>query len=489
MKGLKKFLTGILAGAMALTMTLSAGTAMTAKAANGTITIGNAVPGQKYNAYRVFDYVPANEAQAENGGVYKLASKFSGLTNYTYDNDGNNVAMSSFFTVGDNDILSTTGLSTEDDAKVFGKAVLAYAKAKGIENDGSAVANDDGEATIQVSEYGYYVIDSSLGSAVGIDTTTPNATIKEKNSVPELKKEVTSATNSSTVYTDKAGNNAQIGDTVEFTITADLKAGGRGYVITDKLTPGLTLIPVENSNVSFSDSVTLDFSINNDYVADDGKKGFQITFNGEPSANTTVTVTYKAVLNKDAVIAADKNINEAYLIYGNKTETTHVTTETMTYPLQIKKIAKGDTTEKVLAGAEFNVYREFDNSQVMFTKISDTEYKVDPEGSVDTIVTVADTALTISGLNAENYVLVETKAPEGYNLLESSVGEHKHAQQVTVATTSTTEAIQVEKVEDGTGLTLPSTGGIGTTIFYIIGGLLIVAAVVFFVVRRKNDAE
>ena len=166
----------------------------------------------------------------------------------------------------------------------------------------------------------------------------------------------------------------------------------------------------------------------------------------------------------------------------------------MTYPLQIKKVAKGDTTEKVLPGAEFEVYRAFDKSQIKFTKISDTEYKVDPDGGVETIVTVAETPVTVKGLNAENYILVETKAPQGYNLLESSVKladgtEYKHAQQVTVSTTSTTNAIQVEKVEDGTGLTLPSTGGIGTTIFYIVGGILIVAGAAYFIVRRKAAAK
>ena len=165
----------------------------------------------------------------------------------------------------------------------------------------------------------------------------------------------------------------------------------------------------------------------------------------------------------------------------------------MTYPLQIKKIARGDASEKVLPGAEFQVIREFDNSVVKLTKVSDTEYKVDPEGTVEAIVTVTETPVTVEGLNAENYVLVETKAPQGYNLLESSVTvngtEYKHAQQVTVSNTSNTAKAQVAIVEDGTGLTLPSTGGIGTTIFYIIGGILVVAGIAYFIVRRKADAE
>ena len=487
MNRIKKLIVGFLVSAMVL------GMAITAYAASGTITIGNANAGQTYDAYRVFDFVPADEGNLQDsGGIYKLASKFSGLPSYTYDNDGSSVAMSSFFTVGDNDILDTSGLATEDDVKVFGKAVLAYVKANGIANDGSTTASEEGVATISVSEYGYYVVDSSLGSAVSVNTTKPDAAITEKNSAPEIKKSVTDATNKSTVYSDNTGNDAQIGDTVEFTIAADLKRGGENYAIVDTLTPGLTLVDVQDSNISFSNG-DLAYTIDNAYVDENGNKGFKITFEGEPKADTTATVVYQAVVNKDAVVASEENINEAFLIYGNGTETTHVTTKTMTYPLQIKKIARGDNSGKVLPGAEFQVIREFDNSVVKLTKVSDTEYKVDPEGTVEAIVTVTETPVTVEGLNAENYVLVETKAPQGYNLLESSVTvggtESKHAQQVTVSNTSKAGAVQVATVEDGTGLTLPSTGGIGTTIFYIIGGILVVAGIAYFIVRRKADAE
>ena len=490
MKGIKKLIMAFLVTAMVL------GMGITAFAAAGTITVKNAKAGQTYDAYRVFDYVPADENNADAGGVYKLATKFAGLASYTYKEGENSVAMSSFFTVGDNDILDTSNFTTEDQAKTFGKAVLAYAKANRIANDGTTTASADGKATISVDAYGYYVIDSSLGTAVAVDTTTPNVEVAEKNSVPDLDKKVTGATNSATITEDKTGNGAQIGDTVTFTITADLKVGGEGYIITDTVTAGLTLNDVTDDMISFEEGKqALDYTINNDFTKD-GKEGFQITFNGEPAEDVTVTVTYTAVVNNDAVVNTAANINEAYLIYGNNTETTHKTTETKTYPLQIKKIAEGDTTEKVLPGAKFEVYRKLDNTKLTFVKVSDTEYKVakaGTEGAVDTIVTVAETPLTINGLNSETYILKETEAPTGYNLLPATItnGEvsYEHAQEVTVATTSTSEAIQVEKVYDGTGLTLPSTGGIGTTIFYIVGGILIVAGVAYFILRRKADAE
>ena len=497
MKGIKKLIISLLALVMVM------GASMTAFAAAGTITITNAKEGQIYNAYRVFDYVPADEDEdnAGNGGIYKLASKFSGLETYEFTDNGKTVKMSSFFTVGDNDILDTSGLATENDVKVFAKGVLAYVKASNgtITNDGTttaaADASEDNAVTISVSNFGYYIVDSSLGSAVGVDTATPNVTIKEKNSVPELNKEITGATNPATIY-DVTGNGAQIGDTVTFTITAVLKVGGKDYAIVDTLTPGLTLVDVQESNISFSNG-DLGYTIDNAYVDEKGNKGFKITFEGEPAADTTATVEYQAVVNKDAVIADAANVNEAFLIYGNGTETTHIKTETKTYPIQIQKFANGDAAKKVLPGAEFEVYRASDKTQVKFVKISDTEYKVAPNGTentVDKIVTVTEKLVTVEGLNAEDYVLVETKAPQGYNLLETSVEldentKYQHAQKVTVSNKSKVGAIQVVEVEDRTGLTLPSTGGIGTTIFYIVGGILIVAGVAYFIVRRKTAAK
>ncbi len=435
-----------------LTLFFMLGMGVTAYAAGGTITIENSVAGQTYDAYRVFEYVPTDEANADDGGIYKLAPKFSGLPAYTYTDDGASVSMSSFFTVGDNDILNISGLETEQDRDLFGRAALTYAKANGIANDGSTTSTEDGVATISVSEYGWYVIDSSLGNKVAYATTTPNASIRERNGVPTVDLKVTDATNSSTVYRDKTGNDAQIGDTVSFSITSELKEGSKGYVIVDTVTSGLTLVPVQESDISFSDD-SVDYTIDNEYVDEDGNKGFKVMFEGEPEGDTTVTVEYQAVVNKDAVIAFDENISEAFLIYGNGTETTHVTTKTITYPLQIKKIATGDPNEKILPGAEFKLIRKRDASAILFTKISDTEYRVDPEGTADCIVTVEEAPITVSGLNTEDYILVETQAPQGYTLLDSSVTvdgtEYSHACNVTVSDSSKTGAVQVRKIENG----------------------------------------
>jgi LPXTG-motif cell wall-anchored protein len=516
MKGIKKLVISLLALVMVM------GASITAFAAGGTITIENALAGQTYDAYRVFDYVPADADNAKAGGVYKLNADFAskGFADYTYkykDENGKeiSVAMSSFFTVGDGDVLDTTGLGTKEkpgDVATFGKAALAFAKANGIAAKGSKTAGGEGveagkevKATIDVDDFGYYVVDSSLGTAVAVDTTTPDVTIKEKNGKPGLNKTITGATNESTIAQDLTGNDAQIGDEVEFTISADFKVGGEKYVIVDVMDPGLTLTTaLDKLDVKFSDGVSMKYTTSAfskvvDEKTNATREGFKIEFEGEPSKNCTVTVTYKAVVNTNAKISPDENINEAYLIYGHEVETTHIKTKTKTYPMILKKVIKG--TDTVLAGAYFTIYRENDKSVVKFRKVSDTHYVVDPAGEVTDIVTVEKDPVKLEGFNLENYVLVETQAPEGYNLLVNDGDEFEyiddnkqtvktsHYQVATITANTTAEDIYLETVENSTGLTLPSTGGIGTTIFYIVGGLLIVAGVAYFIVRRKAAAK
>ncbi|MBR4669195.1 MAG: isopeptide-forming domain-containing fimbrial protein [Butyrivibrio sp.] len=490
MKTLRKLIMGLLVSIMVL------GMGITAFAASGTITITGARENQEYNAYRVFDYEPADESNADAGGIYKLNPVFAGFEsyvfNYTDENDAAQSAdMADFFKIGDNGIIDASGL-TDANVAIFGRAAVAYALANGISADGSTTATADGDATISVPEFGYYVINSSLGSVVAVNTATPNVEVREKNDIPNLNKEETGATNAALVYTDLTGGDHQIGDTIEYTVTADLKVGGKDYAIHDCVTDGLTLEEVTDANISFApDNAGLTYTINNSFVNDNGRKGFEIVFDGEPNKDTVVTVKYTAVLNEDAVINPSPNINEAYLTYGKEGNGTHIEIKDYTYPVAIRKTAVG--ADKLLKDAKFEIYRELDNSQVKLTKVSDTKYRVDPDGTTTEIVTVEADNIVIEGFAPEKYVLVETQAPKGYNLLEGKVTvggtTYEHAQEMVVTKNSTVEAVQVEKVEDGTGLTLPSTGGIGTTIFYIVGGILIVAGIAYFIVRRKVDAE
>lgn len=477
MKVIKKLLMGFLVSVMVLGMGLTA-----FAVDEGSITISNAAAGQTYSLYKVFDFAPAGDANDDGqyvSGVYTLASDFSNLASYVSDEYG---AASQFFTVGDNGILDTTGLTSEDDAKNFGKLVLEYVASAGVTADKTVENNSDSAKSVTVSglDYGYYVIDTTLGTAIAVDTTTPSATVTEKNDVPSLDKTVTEG---STNVTDLTGNDAQIGDTIEYKIVVELKKGGLNYQVVDTLDDGLTL---DKNSFKVVDANGADYA----YTLDETTEhSFKMSFD-TPKDDATVTITYKATLNADALIYSDVNKNEAYLKYGNDTETTHKTTETKTYQLTLYKYADGTTT--LLPGAVFNVYRSADGSLVKFTVSKDgLTYTVDPDGTISEVTTKDTAAIVINGLDSETYILEETTAPTGYNLLTTTVKdanekEYQHAQSVTIPTESTTA---VATVFDKTGSLLPSTGGIGTTIFYILGGILIVAGVAYFIVRRKADAE
>ena len=477
MKGIKKLIISLLALVMVM------GASVTAFAAGtGSITVKDAKKGQVYNAYRVFDFIPADEENPAKGGTYKLSEKWSnaGFT----DN---------FFTVDDQGfVVVSEENNTDTAAAAFGKNVIAFAKAKGIAADATDTASGDGNLLLGNLVYGYYVVDSSLGAAVSVDTNTPAQVISEKNDVPDLDKKVEEDSDpgniDKTVFRDETnGNDAEIGQIINYETVVNLKKGGTNYKVVDTMTEGLTL---DQSSLTYTYSVEGATTAGTpNYV----NNGFEVTFS-DPTADVTVTINYSAKLNNKAVVsaavnnsAAGENINTAYLVYGNNTETTHKTTETKTYQLSILKYAAEDNTKEPLAGAEFTLINKsnVEAGPLHFTVSSDGfTYTVTEDTTATTsIVTKADGQIVVKGLDNDSYYLTETVAPEGRNLISDKVDDYEHTKLVNVSDTVLVE------VPNSAGTLLPSTGGIGTTIFYIVGGLLIVAGVAYFIVRRKADAE
>jgi LPXTG-motif cell wall-anchored protein len=127
-----------------------------------------------------------------------------------------------------------------------------------------------------------------------------------------------------------------------------------------------------------------------------------------------------------------------------------------------------------------------------FVMVSETEYRVATakeiaDGKATDVIKTVDTGmLLIKGLDNDTYHLIETKAPEGYNVLKTD-------QTITVDKTYTWDnekkiAAQTVKIMNSTGALLPSTGGIGTTIFTVVGGVLILAALAGLVMKRRTSA-
>lgn len=171
----------------------------------------------------------------------------------------------------------------------FAKAALAWAKQKGIQSAGTQEGNGS-SITFSNLDLGYYLVDSSLGALCGLNTTNPDATIKEKNEKPEIKKEVqTSAGDWG------SENNAKIGDIVEYKVEIKVADGAQKYTVTDTMSKGLTF---NNSSLK----VTANDAVTTDYTLTSTTNGFTLvlpeTYVSTLTKGTTIIVTYNATLNK-----------------------------------------------------------------------------------------------------------------------------------------------------------------------------------------------
>ena len=341
------------------------------------------------------------------------------------------------------------------------------------------VKNVDGS---QEDEYGFY----TLFVVKVVDNTL---SFQPKGEAPMVDKEVDD-------------NDANIGDTVTFTLTATMPSTFEGYetykvIFHDTMSEGLTF--GEITKVTVNGQVQETGFVLEPAVPVAGEE-FTVTFADVlamgAEAGCTVTVKYTATLNADAIIGTEGNPNEVYLEYSNNPNwdgtgdeptgnTPKNEVKVYTWEIPVFKYTKDGETEKALAGAGFTLYDE--GVEVKLTKVEDSNiYKVDPNGTVTQIVTDDSGMFEIEGLEQGTYVLKETLTPAGYNTCDNItvvIGEEG-------ALTVGEEAVTTVKVLNQAGTVLPETGGMGTTILYIVGGVLVLAAVVLLVTKRRmKDSE
>ena len=343
-------------------------------------------------------------------------------------------------------------------------------------------------------DLGYYLVDSSVGSLCVLNTTNPDLTIAEKNGVPSVEKGVSNIQNG----TYESTNNASIGDTVYFQTTITAQPGAQNYVLHDKMTKGLTL---KNDSIVVkkgeSPVATSDYTLKTSGFIDGCT--FEIvfvqTFCDGLQKDEKITVTYSAKLNANAVIGndANTNTNKTLLSYGDSQKTTEVTTNTKTFKMDVFKYTenRNDKTKKDgLADAVFTLKKVGKTNTINFVKETPDEingdiYRVAKTGETGTVTTITSPdsgKFTIKGLSAGTYKLEETKQPAGYNKLSGPVTVVIDMDgKVTVGGT---EVTQVD-VENKTGTVLPSTGGMGTTMIYLIGGVLVLGSGVVLVTKRR----
>lgn len=517
------------AAAIATVFGLAATTVATANAAdNATLTVSTTdakFAGKTVNAYKMFSATVSGDGGSK-AVSYTLTDEWkpffknstaSGLTGATDENVNDKA----------NDYVSK--LKGEDLVAFATKASnWAQTKTNGITAATTTVSTDatDGNytATFTGLDYGYYVVavpGATLANASGqyatlVSVDRTNVTANIKGDLPTVVKKVNG----------ESATSAKIGDTLTFTLTStipDMSAYDTyTFNFKDTLSKGLTFGQVTSVTV---EGVTDPLTVNTDYtvttptVSDNTLTVAMKDFKAKQQTNVgkTITVTYTATLNKDAVVGGHGNVNSATIQYSNKPgiegtgESEPSKVRVFTYGFTVDKYTgdKYDDTATRLAGAEFTLAPKGDAAMsfVQVTAGSATEnavYRVakdDETGTTTTITTPANGKVVFQGLKNGEYTLTETKAPAGYNKLASALGVKVEGQNDGTDTTNATVTITynndngsnydktasngVIPVQNKSGVVLPGTGGMGTIAFTVIG-VLVIALGVAWTLKRKN---
>lgn len=439
----------------------------------GTITVENPVKGQTYTAYKIFDVV--YDTNEENG-------------HYSYTIDSTNEwygTVSAYASVpahgltltqvngGDTYVVTTgDGFSAPDFAAALKKAVSGKA--------GNVLTANGNSVTVDNLPLGYYFVASDSGALCNLTTTNPTVTIHDKNDMPFEK------------VADKT--NADVGQIVTYTITGKVPDytgfDTYTYTIEDTMSAGLTFDPsslkvkVGDAVLSAGDDTFKATTQSNHIKVDIFVKNFEI---GDP-----IEVTYNATVNEKAIAAISNN--EAKLTYSNdptnsesKNTTPAEIVKVYTSQIVIDKFESGSEATK-LPNAKFVLYKEEKPGETVYYKWDETAKKVEWVKDMNdaTVVTTNDQGkATFDGLADGTYYLVETEAPAGYNPLTAPVEVEVKGSSADITKLSVTA-----KVANKTGTTLPSTGGMGTTIFYVLGSALVLGAVVLLVTKKRmSDAN
>ena len=490
--------------ALVLTLGLCA-TAFADEAKPGSITISNPAQGKTYEVFKLLDVAADESDLANNGFIYKLtADAWADFITNVQDGSGKNY-FNLFENGGMTYVLANENL--KPGIADFAAKAKAYAETNKLAPIKTAKAEAEGALEISGLDLGYYLVRSDLGILCSLDTTAPNAQVLEKNEATVIVKNVEDTT--------KKQNVAEIGTYVKFTIQITVKDKAPvNYKLVDEMTEGLTFVKNETYPLTVTvNENTLD-AANYKVTETTEPRGFTLTFNNNAEGSASilktgdvVTVTYYAQINEKAVVADEANVNKAKVEYGTNSHTEYDTTETYVWKMNIVKYTMEQTTgsdqakEKRLAGATFQLSRDEKGTNVIkLVKVNDTTYRLalstETESVVDTITTGETGALVINGLADGTYYLTETKAPRGYNLLREPVNVtigHKDANGKLTETSfvgnqTETDTSGVVKVENNAGAELPSTGGIGTTAFYVLGSAMALGAVILLVTKKRMAA-
>lgn len=483
------------------------------------ITITNATG--TYNAYQVF---AGNLVEEEGKKILTNISWGSGVNQFSYQigvDESNNAKMSNSAT----EIAEY--LSGKDDSEARKFAAIAANNVNETAT-GSATANS-GTAVISNLPAGYYVIKNTVNGASGesesryILQVVGNTTVANKANVPSFEKKIkdtNDTTGETTGWQDSA--DYDINDVIPFKLEGTVAANYDQYTtytfkFHDKEDAGLTYQGVTkvyamNGSNEISIPATA-YTVNDSAESHQGDDcTFEVVFNNLKeitgvTANTKIVVEYNSKLNENAVLGNQGNVNTARLEFSNNPnvnqggstgKTPWDSVIVFTYKVVVNKYADKLPTDggKKLSGAEFTLTKKLPNNGTKNIAVVKSE-----DG----------TSFTFKGLDDGQYVLTETKTPDKYNtiapieftvtaghavewngktrtdVLTSLTGDVTSGE---ITFTSSDDYAQLSTdVVNKSGSLLPETGGIGTTIFYIVGVVLVLGAGVLLVTKKRMNAD
>ncbi|MBQ3278885.1 MAG: isopeptide-forming domain-containing fimbrial protein [Clostridia bacterium] len=449
------------------------------------ITIEKTNKDQVYEIYKLFDAVVDPQRVDGGSGIsYKLRSDkedFKATVNGT-EVDG---ATSWFELDSAGNVKGQSGLTEtvlkSDDFK-------AWAMAYGKKLTDKTVTGDGNDQTITGLDDGYYFITTTTGTLVTIDSIGPDETVQDKNPPTTIDKEITGVADGD-VTTDKEKALAQVGTEVNFEVRIPIANGAVNYSFEDDMSAGLTnsknaTVYLVEKDAAVAEGATAETAYGTLSYPTEGNLDIVIAFDNAWLKNNIgkdIIVKYSATVNADAVIADAANPNKATIKWGNtdKPLTHEDTVEVWSAKITVKKV---DGAGNALDGAGFVLKNEdgkyYKNTDGIVSWV-DTEAAATEIFPVKANDEATVAAATFTGLANGTYTLVEKTVPKGYNKAADSTLTIKDAdaEDLNLAIETT--------VTNNQGTELPSTGGIGTTIFYILGGVLIVGAAIILVARRK----
>lgn len=492
MKQMKKYVSLLLALVMVLAMTLTVSAAGT-----NTISVTGAQNGEKYNIYKMLD-LSVDAPSTPTAYRYTINANW-----HDFWIAGSGAAYIDAHTSGlETYVTWKTGMDTAEKMQEFGKAAAQWAKDNSITADGLEQTAAVGEAKWTGLDNGYYLVTSTYGIAASVASTPANPTqvIEEKNNENTVEKKVREdAERNGTAQSYGDSNDTAIGQTVNFRTKVTIAKNSVKVVYHDTMDSALNWTGESNVIVSKIDDMsnpleTTKYSVN----VGASPETFTVSFTDDYVASLTTATTdlwifYTAVLTEDAYDLTSVT-NTGYVAWGENSKSADSITTTSTHSFQILKYDALDTYKNPLAGAKFKLYTAQTSPDPLTLAVSGdgkTYLVVDtttdagtslPTGYTLTadnkIVTLDTDKITVIGVDSDDYWLEETDAPVGFTALTGRTKVQVGASNDLIA-----------EIENKQGTTLPSTGGIGTTIFYVLGAVLVLGAAVLLITKRRMNAE